>query len=121
MKIFITLVFINIAFLSIFPQWEQQNSSSNNRLLTCFFLDTNTGWAAGYDGSLLETSDGGLNWISKNIGTLDDIHDIFFLNSMKGWALLYEFSPFRHGSIIHTTDGGNSWNVQFNIWDYTFH
>jgi len=116
-----TLLFFLIFSTKIFPQWEQQNSGTTNRLLTCFFLDENAGWAAGYDGTLLETSDGGNSWISKNIGTLDDIHDIFFINSMVGWAILYEFSPFRHGSIINTTDGGNSWNVQLNIWDYTFH
>jgi len=119
--IFSHLVLLILFSSSASAQWYQQNSGTSNRLLTCFFLDENTGWAAGYDGTLMETSDGGNNWISKNIGTLDDIHDIFFLDSMVGWVILYEFSPFRHGSILHTTDGGNSWNVQFNIWDYTFH
>ena len=106
---------------SIYSQWIQQNSGTTNRFLNCFFLNENDGWAAGYDGTIMKTSNGGSNWISKNIGTLDDVHAIFFIDSLIGWAVLYEFSPFRHGSIIHSTDGGDSWNVQLSVWDYTFH
>ena len=105
----------------IYPQWTQQNSGTQKLLLNLYFFNEELGWVCGYDGTILKTTNGGAEWISKNIGTLDDIHDIFFIDSLKGWAVLYEFSPFRHGSIIHSTDGGNSWNVQLSVLDYTFH
>jgi len=123
MRKFIYFITLGILFSYslIFAQWIQQNSGTTNRFLTCFFLNENVGWAAGYDGTIMKTSNGGSNWISKNIGTLDDVHAIFFRDSLFGWAVLYEFSPFRHGSIIHSTDGGDSWNVQLSVWDYTIH
>lgn len=111
------LFFVN----TINAQWMQQTSGSDKRLLTLHFINENVGWAGGYDGTILKTTNGGTNWNSKNIGTLDDIHSIFFIDSSVGWAVLYEFAPNRHGSIIHTTDGGESWNVQLSIQDYTFH
>ena len=30
-----------------YSQWIQQISGTSNRFMTCFFLDQNTGWAAG--------------------------------------------------------------------------
>lgn len=120
-------IFISISFsllflsTSLFPQWLQQNSGTQNTLINVYFLNENLGWSCGYNGTILKTTNSGIEWISKNIGTLDDVHDIFFIDSLQGWAVLYEFSPFRHGSIIQSTDGGNSWNVQLTVFDYTLH
>lgn len=86
-----------------------------------YFLNENLGWACGFEGTILKTTNGGDEWNSHNIGTNDDAHAIFFLDSLVGWAVLYEYIPDRHGSIIHTTDGGISWNVQLSIFGYTLH
>ena len=37
---------------------------------------------------------------------------------MNGWIALYEWTPFRHGSIYHTTNGGTSWFSQLTITDF---
>ncbi len=106
---------------SLYPQWIQQNSGTNNRLMTCFFLDENIGWAAGYNGTIVKTSDGGTNWTSQSLSTADDIHSIFFVDSLSGWIVLYEFIPDRHAIIMHTTDGGESWQTQLTEWGFTLH
>ena len=120
-KFIFSFLFIITLTSVCFAQWVEQNSGTSNRLLTVYFLNTEMGWAAGDDGTILKTTDGGLTWIAHNLGTLDNVHSIYFSNTLNGWAVLYEWIPDRHGSIIHTTDGGISWNVQLTIWGYTFH
>jgi len=68
MKILSFLILSLFLFSSgINAQWYQQNSGTSNRLLTCFFLNENEGWAAGYDGSIVKTTNGGINWISQSL------------------------------------------------------
>ena len=40
--------------------WEIQNSNTNNYLYDIFFLDVNSGWAVGANGTILHTPNGGL-------------------------------------------------------------
>jgi photosystem II stability/assembly factor-like uncharacterized protein len=89
--------------------------------MTCFFLDENTGWAAGYNGTIVKTTDGGVNWYSQSLSTADDIHSIFFVDSLNGWIVLYEFVPERHGIIMYTTNGGENWVTQLTEWGFTLH
>jgi photosystem II stability/assembly factor-like uncharacterized protein len=123
MKIYLITftLFIFLFSNNIYSQWSQQHSGANNRLLTCFFLNENVGWAAGYNGTILKTTDGGVNWNSQSLITADDIHSIFFIDSSNGWLVLYEFSPDRHGIIMRTTDGGETWVNQLMIWGFTLH
>jgi len=89
--------------------------------MTCFFLDENTGWAAGNLGTIVKTTNGGQNWISQSISTTDHVHSIFFTDPLNGWLVLYEFVPDRHGSIMHTTNGGDSWTTQLSVWGFSLH
>lgn len=102
-------------------QWISQNSNTNQRLLTCFFLNENLGWAGGNEGCVLKTTDGGINWNYYSIGTKYTIHAIHFADSLKGWAALYTFTPSRAGYIIATTDGGTNWYYQYYIDGFTIH
>jgi len=115
------LVVLNFFVVKINAQWVAQNSGTSNTLQSVYFLNSELGWAAGDDGTVLKTTDGGSTWVVHNIGTLDHIHVIFFSNPLEGWAVLSEYVPARHGSVIHTTDGGNSWNAQLIIFDYLLH
>lgn len=102
-------------------QWIPQNSNTNQRLLTCFFLNENLGWAGGNEGCILKTTDGGINWNYYSIGTKYTVHSIHFADSLKGWAALYTFTPSRAGYIVSTTDGGANWYYQYYIDGYTLH
>jgi len=121
MKYILTSALFFIFSISIYPQWTPQNSGTNQEIKNLYFLNENLGWVCGDDGTILKTINGGIDWISQNISTLDNVHDIFFSDSITGWAVLFEFYPYRHASIIHTTNSGDSWNVQLSINDYTLH
>ncbi len=77
-----------------------------------FFIDDQTGWAAGYssnNGLVLKTTDGGLNWnviyLSKT-GTSWP-QSINFANKNNGWVVgTVGFT----GTSFHSLDGGESWH-----------
>jgi photosystem II stability/assembly factor-like uncharacterized protein len=48
--------------------WQKQAIILNHYLWSVFFLNENTGWVAGTDGSFLKTSDGGKTWFSPKTG-----------------------------------------------------
>jgi photosystem II stability/assembly factor-like uncharacterized protein len=122
MKSLLYLFYFILSFTSsTLPQWYQQNSGTNNRFLTCFFLNENVGWAAGNLGTIVKTTNGGQNWFDQSISTVDHIHSIFFTDSLNGWITLYEFIPERHGVILRTTNGGENWTMQHWIWYVTIH
>lgn len=66
-----------------------------------FFLNENTGYAAGY-GAIFKTVDGAATW-QITPATGDFFFSLYFTNDETGYAVGYE------GSIIRTIDGGNSW------------
>ena len=115
--VFTSTIFLLISFTST-AQWIQQTSGTEKLLATVYFLNENTGWTAGMDGTILKTTNAGENWFSQSISTLDNIRSIFFTDSLNGWIALYEWTPFRHGSIYHTTNGGTSWFSQLTITDF---
>ncbi len=122
MKYLHTFSFVFILFTSItFSQWIPQNSNTNQRLLTTFFLNENLGWAGGNEGCILKTTDGGINWNYYSIGTKYTVHAIHFVDSLKGWTALYTFTPDRAGYIAATNDGGINWYFQYYIDGVTLH
>lgn len=78
------------------------------------FITQNAGWAVGNKGVILKTGDGSRTWNLQHglsHGTPGDterdpdLNAIFMHNELKGWAVGRK----RHGVILHTVDGGNSW------------
>jgi len=67
-----------------FAQWTHQNSGTSERFLSNHFIDETTGWVNGYDGTIVKTTNGGMDWVSLNIGALQDIHALFFIDSLVG-------------------------------------
>jgi photosystem II stability/assembly factor-like uncharacterized protein len=93
--------------------WTRQKSDVLAWLHAIFFIDQSTGWAAGGNGTLLSTSDGGRTWrLTKP--TDDSIIDIYFAGSKDGW-LLCDRSEFNlddgdeRSYLLRTTDGGERW------------
>ncbi len=88
--------------------WYETNGITNT-ISKIFFIDSQTGWAAGGP-RIFKTTDGGENWVEQ----LDDIvayfYSIFFVDSLNGWAV----SPTYNG-IYSTFDGGISWIERTDI------
>jgi len=67
------------------------------------FTNETIGCAVGDHGTILWTTDGGVNWIQKNSGTTSQLNEVFVLNENTAWVVGIS------GTILYTTDGGNTW------------
>ncbi len=79
-----------------------------------FFLDHQTGWLGGVQGTILKTMDGGQNWQACPIDSNGMITDIQFINPQQGWAALVEHEELNDtetltGWLLRTADGGDTW------------
>ena len=82
------------------------------------FTDADHGWLTGGDRTIFHTSDGGLTWESQSWttgSTLESLSEIFFVDNMHGWAVggAHTNGVPPSNFIIHTTNGGDTWNVQY--------
>ncbi|MBU2650041.1 MAG: T9SS type A sorting domain-containing protein [Bacteroidetes bacterium] len=80
-----------------------------------FFTDTLCGWAVGY--GIKHTADGGETWESQNVPSGFGIaRCVWFTDSLNGWVSgghSNGSTGYIYGYIIHTSDGGNTWEYQF--------
>ncbi|HRN40560.1 MAG TPA: PKD domain-containing protein [Vicingus sp.] len=106
------ILFISLLFSSIFVrgQWIQQNSNTIQWLNDVYFLDDQNGFAVGDDdypnsGTYLKTVDGGVNWISEDLGVAASFEEIFFVNQNVGYIVG------ENDIFLKTINGGVSWSV----------
>lgn len=128
--------------------WYQLSSGTSNNLRSIIFTEVNTGYAVGFNGTILKTTDGGLNWTSQTVGTVENLYSVHFIeqtgyvvggtntsvifkttNGGVNWINQSISGNYQLGSvfmtdsvtahisgyrrILRTTNGGNSWDVQF--------
>lgn len=87
--------------------WRGVDSGQAVRLRSVFFLDENNGWAAGREGVVIRTTDGGESWSpALETGTDVILNDIYFTDLNNGWV------SGNSGTLLRTTDGGDSWQTQ---------
>jgi photosystem II stability/assembly factor-like uncharacterized protein len=70
------------------------------------FINETDGWAVGRGGTIVNTTNGGLNWTSQTSGTDELLTSIYLIDQNYGWAVG------TYGKIIHTTNGGLNWMNQ---------
>ncbi|MBL7998896.1 MAG: choice-of-anchor D domain-containing protein [Candidatus Kapabacteria bacterium] len=61
-----------------------------------FLLSTRKAWLCGVNRNVWYTSDGGLNWESRNCGVQGDMDDLWFFNDTAGFVIgrgIYRYSP----------------------------
>ncbi len=90
-------------------RWTQQTSGTSEYLLDVDFVTENRGWIVGGGATILETTDGGANWIPQQApqGIDPYLKSVCFVDSVTGWAVGLS------GTIIHTSDGTN-WSEQLS-------
>jgi photosystem II stability/assembly factor-like uncharacterized protein len=99
----------------VYPQgdWIKVNSPVTTTLRTLFLLDSMKIWAAGDEGRIIYSSDGGSNWTLQNSGLTSpfyNIEDIHFTDSLHGWAVSVNFNEEPFGTVfLKTSDGGLNW------------
>lgn len=68
-----------------------------------YFLDANNGFATGYNGIILKTTDSGATWTFHGALGAGTFRSIFFVNATTGFIA-------SHGKLIKKTeDGGQNW------------
>lgn len=86
--------------------YRQARSVPTRTMLTSVvFIDRNNGWAAGHDGVILKTADGGDTWklLRQQYGEEQPILSIWFGDASNGLAVgLF-------GMALSTADGGRTW------------
>ena len=114
--------------------FEQTYINAHYKFEDIFFIDGNNGWAAGsrsyapqlWGQVILHTTDGGINWQTQYESPPDmdalfyythRIDQIRFIDDQTGWAVggsrrYYESGWVHKGAILHTTNGGQDWQLQ---------
>ncbi len=84
--------------------WIETNSTVRIDINSIVFVDDMKGFAAGNNGIILYTADGGNGWIKLNIPYENNFHSIYFLDEKSG------FAAGEDGLLIRTNNGGKSWS-----------
>lgn len=101
------LLYTGEAFAQNF--WVRKLTPVASWLNTCSFPDTLYGWAAGDEGTIIRTTNGGNTWERQQSPVDFFIYKIHFINRMKGWAVANDV--FGAGTaVLSTTDSGESWS-----------
>ncbi len=111
-KAYILIVCLFAAAPDISSQvhWLKQTSPVTVWLYRCAFPDTSNGWACGDSGTIIHTSNGGINWSVQPTGMNYFVEDICFINKRLGWAIANDFIHYD-SYVLSTTNGGVNWNV----------
>jgi hypothetical protein len=82
--------------------WRQIQSGTTNNLKSIFF-NGNAGWISGANGTLLKSTNKGLNWILVNSGISNELNSIYFKDFFTGFVVG------EGGIILKTTNSGANW------------
>jgi photosystem II stability/assembly factor-like uncharacterized protein len=105
--------------LSLLPQqqlaWRNLNTGTSGHLYSVNFPSRNTGYAVGFPGVIIKTSNAGITWTSQ---TKPDsglgFESVFFTDLNTGYAVGTSYAS-QNAVIVKTTDGGNLWSNQVSI------
>jgi len=89
--------------------WTIQPTGSSFWLFSIFFVNSQTGFAVGSNGSIvLRTLDGGNNWwqMATNLPSTTFLNQVFFTSQETGWIVG------EAGTVLKTTNGGVLWLPQ---------
>jgi photosystem II stability/assembly factor-like uncharacterized protein len=90
---------------TLLTYWTKKSSGTHNDLTSVKFADINNGWVAGKNGTVLKTTNGGVSWTQKDLGTTLELSVYYargndVIIGTKNGQTLYK-----------STDAGNIWNT----------
>ncbi|MBI4811129.1 MAG: T9SS type A sorting domain-containing protein, partial [Ignavibacteriales bacterium] len=92
--------------------WIRLNSGTTNNLSAVAFIDDYYGVVVGEFGTILRTTNGGLQWTDQSIRSeLFYFYGVDFLDSLIGIVVgtSYNWWGYDRGLIYYTSDGGGQW------------
>lgn len=102
-KILSMLLLIAPFIQNTYAQWFTQTSGTASNIVSVFFINTTTGWAAGEDGYIARTTNGGTNWVQQTSNTNNALICAVFADASTGWV------SGTFGTVLKTTNGGTNW------------
>jgi photosystem II stability/assembly factor-like uncharacterized protein len=84
--------------------WTVLNSGTSEVLNSIDFPSSLIGYVVGKNGTVLKTTDGGLNWSIIPSGISDHLESVYFINNNLG------FTGGWYGALHKTTNGGINWS-----------
>jgi photosystem II stability/assembly factor-like uncharacterized protein len=107
---FLTALFC-ILNLPAFSQWTWLNPLPQGHELNCsWFFNSDTGFVAGDDGTIMKTTDGGNSWAIKNLEGAYYLEDIFFTDHSTGYVI---DEVYRR--IFKTVNQGETWEMIYFV------
>lgn len=82
---------------------KKDSASKFNGPVAVDFVNEETGFAAGFNGLLMTTKDGGLTWLLSDAETKNTLYKVAALDENHAWAVG------EKGIVIETSDGGITW------------
>jgi photosystem II stability/assembly factor-like uncharacterized protein len=109
--LFLTILFLqNQRALAATGGWGSQMPGQTNPALHAVDFDGLSGIAVGTNGTAFRTTDGGKNWETTSLGTLETMKDVAFVHSFSGPTNLQTaWTVGGGGKIIRSSDNGLSW------------
>jgi photosystem II stability/assembly factor-like uncharacterized protein len=105
-------VSLTLLLCAALPLWAGDHRYPADAALQAVqFVDRNEGWAAGDEGTIWHTIDGGASWERQATGVRASLRSLHFLNPFTGWAAGREELPGGGsvGILLFTADGGLKW------------
>ena len=98
----------NIFTGNCYAQWQIQTSGTNEHLRSICFTGVNNqiGYAVGYNGIILKTTNLGVNWSFINTPTIYNLYSVNFNTPENGWIVGFE--------VYRTSNGGQNWTQVTN-------
>ena len=93
------------------PGWIESPVITDNVLRSIYFIDSNTGFVCGSNGSIFKTTDGGNIWLPGNSPGIGNFQNIYFIDNQRGLLTTVPM-PSEAGYwfvIFLTTNQGSSW------------
>lgn len=96
--------------------WSIQDFPGTYQISDVKYFDVNNGWILG-NNFIAKTSNGGLNWINKNINNFPYQNPIYCsltpVSINECWAVVIAGYPDSYSLFYRTTNGGDSWNLVY--------
>src|SRR5688572_18513204 len=95
------------------PTLTPQTSGTTARLIGVHAVNQNVAWVSGVDGTFAVTIDGGATWRAGVVPGAEalEFRDVEGVSATE--AYLLSIGPGSDSRIYHTTDGGQTWDLQF--------
>jgi photosystem II stability/assembly factor-like uncharacterized protein len=104
LNILLTLTLLSFSLIQQANPQQIAKPDTIANLRDIFFIDEEYGWVVGSNGTIIKTTNGGINWEVIHLAYNEFISSVFFINRELGWI-----TTTYNDKIYMTNNGGESW------------